>query len=68
MSLAVRVLYFLMLVNIALCHYYWFDMPGTQKKRGYRWPMLPGAHIGIGALAGQRFYLRLPLVNHYDWN
>ncbi|VDL77963.1 unnamed protein product [Nippostrongylus brasiliensis] len=31
MSLAVRILYFLLLVNIAVCHYYWFEMPGTQK-------------------------------------
>ncbi|KAK6746206.1 hypothetical protein RB195_012366 [Necator americanus] len=31
MSLAVRLLYLLVLVNIAACHYYWFEMPEAQK-------------------------------------
>ncbi|VDO84434.1 hypothetical protein V3C99_000586 [Haemonchus contortus] len=31
MSLFVRILCLLMIANIALCHHYWFDMPGAQK-------------------------------------
>ncbi|PIO66443.1 hypothetical protein TELCIR_11844 [Teladorsagia circumcincta] len=31
MSLVVRILCFLLMVNVALCRYHWFEMPGTQK-------------------------------------